>query len=302
MYRMRAVLAILGACVCFGTLGAAKQIADVDASPVAVGLARVVLGGALLALGLVMIQTAGARERAPATGVPTSAVVGFGAGGVLAYQSMFFLGTSSSGVAVGTVVALGSAPVITGLLEGLLRRRIPSARWFAATSVAVTGVALTSGLVGSDESLTGVGVLWSVGAGACYAVYAVSGKELTDRGWTSRQAMGAMFGVAAAAGLPLLIINGPSWLLSARGLALVLWLGVVATAGGYLLFGWGLARLPTTTVTTLTLAEPLCATLLSLGVLGEHLQPAAAVGVLVIAAGLALLTVPRRRMSVAPAT
>jgi DME family drug/metabolite transporter len=82
-------------------------------------------------------------------------------------------------------------------------------------------------------------------------------------------------------------------------MGLVLWLGVVATAGGYLLFGWGLARLPATTVTTLTLAEPLCATLLGLSVLGEHLDQAATVGLLILAAGLAVLTISRRRPVVA---
>ncbi|GAA0998667.1 hypothetical protein GCM10009555_098420 [Acrocarpospora macrocephala] len=42
---MRAKLAVLAACVCFGTLGTAQELASVDASPVSVGLARVLLGG-----------------------------------------------------------------------------------------------------------------------------------------------------------------------------------------------------------------------------------------------------------------
>lgn len=306
MFLMWAVLAILGACLCFGTLGAALEIADVDGSPIAVGLARVALGGALLALGQFWLApTAGAGQRraigVPPRGLPTWTVVALGAGGVLAYQPMFFLGTRSSGVATGTVVALGSAPVITGLLDGVLHRRVPGTRWFIATGLAIVGIALASGLTDSGEASLGMGVLWSVGAGVCYAVYALSGKELIERGWSSRQAMAALFGFAAAASVPLLIAAGAAWVLTVRGLGLVLWHGVVATAVGYLLFGWGLARLPTTTVTTLTLAEPLCATVLGIAVLGERLDSAAAAGLCILAAGLAVLTVSQRTLR-APAS
>ncbi|WP_218041389.1 DMT family transporter [Acrocarpospora macrocephala] len=220
-----------------------------------------------------------------------------GAGGVLAYQPLFFVGTGTNGVAVGTVVALGSAPVLTGLIDSLLRRRAPASRWFVATALCIAGVTMVSGVLDSGASLGGPDVLWSVAAGGCYAVYALSAKELMERGWPSQHAMGAMFGVAAAAAsVPLPFIVGAEWLWTPRGLALVLWLGVIATALGYLLFGWGLARLPATTVTTLTLAEPLCATLLGIGLLHEQLSLVAASGLVVLAAGLAVLTVTRRRV------
>ena len=47
---MRAVVAVLLAALCFASTGTAQAVAEVDASPYAVGLARVLLGGALLAL------------------------------------------------------------------------------------------------------------------------------------------------------------------------------------------------------------------------------------------------------------
>ena len=53
------------------------------------------------------------------------ALVTIGGLGVLAYQPTFFLGTRLNGVAIGTIVALGSAPMITGLLDWALRRRFP---------------------------------------------------------------------------------------------------------------------------------------------------------------------------------
>ena len=49
MPHLRAVGAVLLAALCFATTGTAQELADVAASPVAVGLARIALGGALLA-------------------------------------------------------------------------------------------------------------------------------------------------------------------------------------------------------------------------------------------------------------
>ncbi|SCX55132.1 drug/metabolite transporter, DME family [Klenkia marina] len=288
------MVAVLLAAVCFGTTGTAQALLDVDASPTVVGLARIVLGGGLLAFCVLR----GPRPTGvPGTGalarVPTGWVVAGGAAGVLAYQPTFFAGTTTNGVAIGTVVALGSAPVVTGVLDAGLRARRPERRWWTATALALVGLALVA--VGSGGGSFRGGVLWSVAAGASYALYAVAVKELLDRGWASGSAVGAVFGSAAGAALPLLLLVGAGGLLTVDGLVLTLWLGVVTTTVAYLLFGYGLARLPATTVATLTLAEPLCAALLGVGVLGERLAPAAVAGVLVLGLGIAVLTTRRRR-------
>lgn len=303
---MRAKLQVLIASALFGSLAAAVQLSGVAASPASAGFARILLGGGLLGIAAIW-ASASARTAPPALGsthrrVPTWVVALIGALGVLGYQPLYFVGTGVNGVAVGTVVALGSAPVITGVAEIVFHRRAPGVRWMVATGLCIAGVAMTSGLMGAPVSLgSGGGVLWSVAAGACYATYAVAAKELMERGWTSRRAMGALFGVAAVASLPLLVVVGAEWLFTLRGLALVVWLGVFGTALGYLLFGWGLAVLPATTVTTLTLAEPLCATLLGIGVLRESLSLVAAIGLGVLALGLTLITIQRSRGDV-PAT
>ncbi|MCH1866820.1 DMT family transporter [Nocardioides sp. CFH 31398] len=291
----RAHLAVLAAAVCFATTGSAVAIADVDASPLAVGALRVLVGGAVL--GLVALPALGRRRgsenrRVGAGGLGLAAV---GALGVLAYQPTFFAGTAANGVAVGTVVALGTAPVATGVLESVVRRRPPTVRWALATAVALAGVVLVGGVVGVDPgSVSGLGVAASFGAGASYAVYAVVGKVLLDRGWGPSTTMGSVFGLAALGSVPVLLLTAPPALLAPRGLALGLWLGLVTTALAYLLFGWGLARLRATTASTLTLAEPLTATLLGLLVLGERLGPVASAGLLLIALGIVVLTAPGR--------
>lgn len=306
MSRAPAVLAVLLAAACFATTGTAQELADVGASATSVGAARIVVGGGILGVvALLAARATGPVAPTTASRLPTWLVVAVGAAGVVAYQPFFFAGTAQNGVAVGTVVALGSAPVATGVLDALVRRQLPSLRWCAATAVALAGVVLVSGLVTSGAgAVDPAGVVSSVAAGASYAVYALAGKLLLDRGWNASASMGATFGAAAVASLPLLLLTSTAWLATTRGLVLVLWLGVVTTAVAYLLFGWGLRRLEPTTVATLTLAEPLGATLLGLLVLQERLTGLASVGLVVLVVGLAILSLPQRRgrrLHVAPA-
>jgi DME family drug/metabolite transporter len=321
---MLPVVVVLLAAVCFGTTGTAQTFAPAGADPVSIGAARILIGGGLLALVALIshlgtarrrrrrcveartsgsIPAGGPEVRPPAGGarrrVPSVLLVLIGAAGVLAYQPLFFAGTAANGVAVGTVVALGSAPVITGALDAALTRRRPRGRWVLATLVAMVGVVLISGVATPAVSegalgISGPGLLASVGAGASYAVYTLASKALLDRGWSATSTMGALFGVAAAASLPVLLAAGASWLATPAGLAMALWLGGVTTAVAYLFFGWGLARLPAATVSTLTLAEPLTATLLGTLLLGEVLPPAAVVGLAVLGAGLIVLALPSR--------
>jgi DME family drug/metabolite transporter len=295
---MLPALAVLAAAMCFSTTGTAQALAGVDASPLAVGAARIVVGGGILGL-LALARRAPPPPPRAARG-SIAGLVALGAIGVLAYQPLFFLGTRDNGVAIGTVVALGSAPIATGIVDAVRLRRAPSQRWLIATAIALAGVILVSGVAGGAAALTPGGLLASAGAGMSYALYTVCGKALIERGWNSTRVMGTVFGVAAAASLPVLLIAGSSWLLTPNGLALALWLGVVTTAIAYVLFGWGLARLTAVTVSTLTLAEPLAATLLGLFVLQEQLTPVGALGLALIAVGLAVVSVPSRRREGVP--
>ena len=91
-------------------------------------------------------------------------------------------------------------------------------------------------------------------------------------------------------------------LVTTEGAALILFLGIIPTALAYLLFARGLKRLSAAETATLTLAEPLTATLLGVIVLSEHLRAPAAVGGALILAGLLVLAAPEiRRPATVPA-
>ena len=183
-------------------------------------------------------------------------------GGVAVYQLAFFAAVADTGVAVGTIVALGSAPTLAGLFEWVLDRRRPTARWSVATALACAGVALLA-LAGGGASVSLPGVGLAVTAGGAYATYTLAAKRLLAAGHAPETVMAAAFGLGALTLTPALAASEPGWLLHADGVGLAVFLGVIPTALAYVLFARGLRRLSASETATLTLAEPLTA-----GVLG----------------------------------
>jgi drug/metabolite transporter, DME family len=82
---------------------------------------------------------------------------------------------------------------------------------------------------------------------------------------------------------------------TARGLAAEAWLGLVTTAAAHLLFVRGLRTVNAATAGTLSLAEPLVAAALALGLLHERLTATSAAGCLILVAGLAVTVVTPAR-------
>jgi DME family drug/metabolite transporter len=99
--------------------------------------------------------------------------------------------------------------------------------------------------------------------------------------------MAAVFGGAAVLLAPLLLTGDAGWLATGDGLLLALYLGCVPAAAAYLLFARGLQRLDAGSVATFTLVEPVTAAILGVLVLSEGLEPLAALGALLVLAGLA---------------
>ena len=178
-----------------------------------------------------------------------------GATAIVAYQPAFFLGTSLNGVAVGTVVAIGSGPIFTGSLEWALLRRFPGVAWLVATGIAVVGIVLLSG-AGEVGATDATGLVLSLAAGACYAVYALSAKQLLLDGWTPTGSVALIFGWSAVGALPFLVLSDLSWLATLDGIVMALWLGIVTITVACLFLANGLKALRASTVATLGLGEP----------------------------------------------
>src|SRR5215472_2734429 len=290
--------AILTAAALWGTTGTASTLAPAGAPPAAVGAAGLAAGGLLL-----LLTSRGARPMLAACTRAHRWLLGLGALAVAGYPVTFYPAVARAGVAVATVIALGSAPVFAGLLAWATGQGRPGARWAAATAAAVLGCAglvLAPAISGHGGQVDGTGILLACLAGLSYAIYSLVGRVLIAAGHPSAPVLGTMFGAAGLAVLPVLLASGAGWLGSWRGAAVALHLAACTTFLAYRLFGRGLRSTPAQVATTLTLAEAAVATLLGVAVLGERLPTLSWCGLAVLAAGLACLAVPVRRRRPGP--
>jgi DME family drug/metabolite transporter len=271
---------VLIAAVLFGTTGTAQALGP-SLEPLAIGAARILIGAALLAA---VALASGARRVV----ADRSAILLAGAC-VAVYQATFFAALAETGVAVGTVVAIGSAPAFAGLFARAFAGEPLRWRWALATALACAGVCLLVLAGGAGGEVSGVGVALALVSGAGYAGYAVVSKRMLAAGGSPEAVMATVFGAGALLLLPVFALVPAGGLLQPGGAVLALYLGAIPTALAYLLFARGLERIGAGETATLTLAEPLTAAALGVIALGERPSAAAAAGAALVLSGLAVL-------------
>lgn len=286
------IWALVLSSVLWGTTGTAASFLPADVSPLAIGASTMALGGILLFF-------VSARTALPALADPAARPwLLVGAVGVFVYPLAFYSAMDQAGVAIGNVVALGSGPVFAALFEWLWERRGLSARWLVATAIAVAGIALLSAGRHPDAGSAGPGVAYGVAlgllAGVAYALYSYASSRAIAVGHAGRAVMGGMFGVGAIVLLPVLLVLGGPLLQSAQTVGIAAYLAVGPMFAAYLLFGYGLTRMRTSVATSVTLVEPLVATLLAVAVVGERLAPVGWAGLVLILCGVTVLITARR--------
>jgi DME family drug/metabolite transporter len=175
-----------------------------------------------------------------------------------------------------------------------------------STGVAVLGiVCLTIGRQAGAHGVSGAtlaGVGLGLVAGAAYALYTYASSRAIRSGEPSRGVMGAMFGIGAVGLLPVLVVTGSPLLQSWSTVAIAGYLAIGPMFVAYLLFGIGLRTVLSSAATTITLLEPVVATLLAVLVVGERLAPIGWIGLLLVFTGLAILLTARREPEKGSAT
>jgi DME family drug/metabolite transporter len=272
---------VLAAAVLWGTTGTSQGLAPAGVESTTIGAVRLAVGGLVLLTLAILRGSFKGGGRWPILGTLASAFF------VAGYQLCFFASVARTGVAAGTMVAIGTAPVAAGVLGYLVRREHVGPRWMAATLLSVIGCALLAAGGGGLQSNT-IGIVLALGAGLSYAAYTVSIKGLLDQ-HAPDAVMAVVFCLAALLLSPLLFTSYLGWLAEPRGMAVALHLGVLATAVSYGLFARGLKNINVGTAATLSLAEPFTATILGVVILGERLGLSQVSGVVLLFSGLVLL-------------
>ena len=282
-YRLavRSRLLVLFAAICFATTGTSRALGPDSATSLGVAAIRFIIG----AISLFAITALARKSLVTTVSLPLYIWIIAGFGQAM-YGATFFAAVHETGVAVGTVVALGSAPILTGILSAVLFRSLPSRKWMLATAIAIAGMSLIV-LSGNDTNVSAIGVLYALGAGLGYALFALASKRIVESGVASDVAMARVFGIAAVMLGPTLFFVNIDWVLTTGGISLGLWLGIVTVALAYWAYASGLARLEPRETTMITLAEPVVATVLGALVLDERPAALAWMGIVVVIVALA---------------
>ena len=319
-------LAVAGAA--WGTAGAAADLIyqSSDAGPITVSFWRNLTGLVLLlAVQLIRSRGGGSRRGGPRSG-PTRRrgrlsrrdllVRGQTGLGLAVFQTAYFGAVQSTGLAVGTVVTLGTGPLLIAVGARLvLRERLPRGG-VAAMAAALGGlVVLVLGHPGGTVRPLGIALALLSAAG--YAQSALTARwagrpepaeraEPADRagadeGAGTGRARGPAadpvvvttwaFGLGAVLLLPFALATGilPHTAHPAQALAVLGYLAAVPTALAYPLYFAGAAAVRAATASVIMLIEPVSAAALGVAMFGEPLTAATlGGGVLLLSAGTTL--------------
>jgi len=274
---------VLFAAILWGTTGTSQGLAPEGASSLSIGAMRMLVGGLVM---LLLAFRVDGKIKLEKNHIPAVLLAGACIG---LYQPLFFASVKMTGVAFGTIMAIGSAPVFTAFIE-IIKGRKPTLVWILSTCMALIGCyMLFSGQADMSVNLTGV--LFALGAGLSYAVYVQASKNVFDI-LPRLTANGLIFATSGLLLLPILMLSDISWVITAKGALIVLHLGGITTALAYTLFAFGLKGVSSPTAVTLTLGEPFTAAMLGVLIFGETLTILSITGIAVLFAGLLVAALP----------
>lgn len=288
------VMAVLFAAILWGTTGTAATFAP-KVSPLAIGAVAMGLGGllqALIALKGILRHRAKLKQN--------FRLLLIGAIAVAVYPLAFYASMHLAGVTVGTVISIGSAPLFSALIEYFFSGSRLTKRWLSGATLGIVGMLLlclaknTNHVDTSSSADVLNGVLLGLLAGLTYALYSWAAHQIMRKGIPSKTAMGATFGIGGLMLMPVLLLTGASLVESWNNAAVGLYMALVPMFIGYVCFGFGLARIPASMATTLTLLEPVVAAVLAVFIVGERISAQGWLGIAMVGACLIIISMPAK--------
>ena len=168
----KGALLILFAAVLWGTTGTAQTFLPPSVSSLSLGAVRLAISS--LALVSIVLLQGGFHL----TAAWSWKLAFLAAAGIAISQLSFLSGVRLTGVAVGTMVAMGSAPIFSGLLDAFLQKEQFSRSWYMATLLSVSGILLLALGVSTDLKTNPLGILLTMLSGFSYTVMLLANKRL----------------------------------------------------------------------------------------------------------------------------
>ena len=283
----------------WATVGVAVSLLQptVPLDSVAVALMRTALGAAGL-----LVRAALLGRLTLARALPLRALAVFGLAGAV-FQICLFQAFAEVGVTITVAVTVCLPPVIVTLVTALQARRLPGWPVVAALLTASLGVLLIAQPAGPTAGMPPVGirgVTLLVLASVAFSAVAMAARHIcqvcdpvvgTGLGLAVCAVVLAVFG-ALSGGLSLASLAG----LGRTDVAILLYLGLGATAGAYLAFSVGLTLCRSSASGLVaSMVEPALAAMMATVLLGELLPLPKLTGCLVVTAAMLLLSLPEAR-------
>ena len=172
-------------------------------------------------------------------------------------------------------------------------------RWdFAWIALAVIGLGLLLPVLPQVRHVSLTGVVFALGAGACWALYIIFGQRAGGHLGTQTVALGSI--ISAVLVVPFGLLHAGPIVFSRQVLLPGLAVAVLSTALPYTLEMFALTRMPTRTFGVLMSLEPAVGALSGLLLLGERLTPAQSAATLLVMAASAGATITAHRSVPAP--
>ena len=288
MNKYLGILAVILASLLWGTTGMAATFAPA-LSPLFIGSFAMGMGG-ILQCGLATVKIV--HDRALLAVHCKFLIVG--ALAVAIYPLAFYSSMRLSGVTIGTVVSIGSAPILSAIIEYFSRDFQLNKQWAMGALLGIIGMVM---LAFSDNASTTIqythvnlGILLGLVAGLTYALYSWSARQLMLKGVNTKAAMGATFGCGGLLLIPVMLITGSAFVTSWNNMAVGFYMALIPMFLGYLCYGFGLSKISVSMATTITLLEPVIAAILAMLIVGECLSLIGWIGMLLIFICLIMVT------------
>ncbi len=287
--ELKGGLLVVAAGMCWGMTGTIQALAPENATSLTIGSARVFGAGLLMFIWILCRRRKIlCGERWDRTGLLLAAL------GLTAYQFAFFSAVRLTGVAIGTMVAIGSAPVLAGILGRLFFKECLSPRWFISTLLAISGCFLLVAAGNSDFSSVSIpGALLALTAALSYALEGAGLRLIGTRDPVETVSLISI--LSALMALPWLITGDISWIFSLRGMICIFFLSVLTTIFPFSLFAKGIGKITLGKAYTLSLSEPMTAWILSTFLLGEKLSLFGSAGVFILFSGIITLACDKNK-------
>ncbi|TEW51687.1 DMT family transporter [Psychromonas algicola] len=287
--NVKGIFAIVVASFLWGTTGTAASY-SLNVSALAIGAFSTGIGGLLLVIA--------ARNKLFSEYkllLQQPKVLLLGGISVAIYPLAFYSSMRLSGVAIGTVVSIASAPLFAALLDRFISKKHISLQWLLSFFIGAIGIVLLVlgkelNSIHNSFQQQSLGVLLGCIAGFAYASYSWAAKCLIEKGVHSRSAMSGLFGCASLLLLPSLWFTGDNLFASSTNTLVSLYMAIIPMFVGYLLFAFGLNFVDASKATLITLIEPIIATILAVFLIGEQFKVIGWVGVCLVSVCLLIQT------------